>query len=99
MFSVLGISFQYYGIYFVFEVESCEYAKLETFYPMRKLLSKQNGNREQIPYYYDMSLTKWQLKRINSYIQEVNEVQAYITESGNSTVSTKTAFKSDFVKL
>ena len=48
-----------------FEVESCEYAKLETFYPMRKLLSKQNGNREQIPYYYDMSLTKWQLKRIN----------------------------------
>ena len=78
---------------------SCEYAKLETFYPMRKLLSKQNGNREQIPYYYDMSLTKWQLKRINSYIQEVNEVQAYITESGNSTVSTKTAFKSDFVKL
>ena len=46
-----------------------------------------------------MSLTKWQLKRINSYIQEVNEVQAYITEFGNSTVSTKTAFKSDFVKL
>ena len=41
MFIVLGISFQYYGIYFVFEVEkSCEYAKLKTFYPMRELLSK-----------------------------------------------------------
>ena len=41
--------------------------------------------------------TKWQLKRINSYIQVVDEVQAYITESVNTTVSTKTALKSDFV--
>ena len=64
---------------------SCEYAKLETFYPMRKLLSdtKWQSKINTHIHKYKMQDIKWQF-RINSCLQKMGIQLKTVINSQNS---------------